>query len=182
MRVVRIQIFVNKQIVQHTTWRIWLFIQINTDSRLYSQPLRPAGRRISMGSDPLEARCATRSARTQFGSRAGEVAMSKLVSVVVLLAAAGFAMAARGTPQNAPASDQPAAAPTTNPANHSAIKPGDRNCLRDTGSLIPAKKGECLPVTGHSYSKKDIDSTGETTIGPALQKLDPSVTIRGNGY
>jgi hypothetical protein len=110
-----------------------------------------------------------------------EVAMSKLISVVVLLTAAGFAMAARGAPQNnAPApSDQAAAAA---PNNHSPVKPGDRNCLRDTGSLIPAKKGECLPVTGRSYTKKELDSTGETNIGPALQKLDPSVQIRGNGY
>ena len=108
--------------------------------------------------------------------------MSKFVSVVVLLAAAGFAMAVRGTPQNAPAADQPATTSTPASASHSAIKPGDRNCVRDTGSLIPAKKGECLPVTGRTYSKKDIDSTGETTLGPALQKLDPSVTIRGNGY
>jgi hypothetical protein len=105
--------------------------------------------------------------------------MSKLVSIVVLLAAAGFAMAARGAPQNAPATDQPSAA--TAPAKQSPVKPGDRNCIRDTGSLIPAKKGECLPVSGRSYSKQDLDNTGKTTIGPALQQLDPSITVRGRG-
>lgn len=108
--------------------------------------------------------------------------MSKLVTVVVLLTAAGFATAARAAPQNSPAPQQPAATSAAASNNHSPIKPGDRNCLRDTGSLIPAKPGQCLPVTGHTYSKKDIDATGETTIGPALEKLDPSVTIRGNGY
>jgi hypothetical protein len=109
--------------------------------------------------------------------------MSKIVSVVILLAAVGFASAVRAAPQNtpAPAGDQPAAtAPAQDTSNHSAVKPGDRNCVRDTGSLIPAKKGECLPVTGRSYSKQDLDNTGKTTIGPALQQLDPSITVRGN--
>jgi hypothetical protein len=108
--------------------------------------------------------------------------MSKLISVVVLLAAAGFAMAARGTPQNAPTADQAATTQPVAPAKQqSPIKPGDRNCIRDTGSLIPAKKGECLPVTGRTYSKQDLDSTGKTTLGPALQQLDPSITVSGRG-
>lgn len=108
--------------------------------------------------------------------------MSKLVTVVVLLTAAGFATAIRAAPQNGAAAQQPAATSAAASNNHSPIKPGDRNCLQDTGSLIPAKKGQCLPVTGRSYSKKDIDSTGETNLGPALQKLDPAITIHGNGY
>jgi hypothetical protein len=107
--------------------------------------------------------------------------MSKLVSVVVLLAAAGFAMAARGAPQNAPTADQTTASQAAAPARQSPIKPGDRNCIRDTGSLIPAKKGECLPVTGRSYSRQELDNTGKTTIGPALQQLDPSITVSGRG-
>jgi hypothetical protein len=140
------------------------------NSRLYVWLLRLKGRRISMDGDP----------RGSFPHSEQEVAMSKLISVVVLLTAAGFAMAARGAPQStAPPSDQAAA--TTAPTNHSPIKPGDRNCIRDTGSLIPAKKGECLPVTGRSYSKDDINKTGKTTVAGALQQLDPSVTIRGNG-
>jgi hypothetical protein len=107
--------------------------------------------------------------------------MSKIISVAILLAAAGFATSVRAAPQNAPAPQQPAATPST-PSSQSPVKPGDRNCLRDTGSLIPAKKGECLPVTGRSYSKQDIDSTGKTRIGPALQQLDPSITVRGGGH
>lgn len=58
-------------------------------------------------------------------------------------------------------------------------KPGDRNCLQSTGSLIKAKPGSCLPVHGNSYSKEDIDRTGQPTMGPALQMLDPSITVRG---
>jgi hypothetical protein len=107
--------------------------------------------------------------------------MSKLVSVVVLLAAAGFAMAARGAPQNTPPADQPATTQAAPAKQQSPIKPGDRNCIRDTGSLIPAKKGECLPVTGRTYSKQDLDSTGKNTLGPALQQLDPSITVQGRG-
>ncbi|HET6554327.1 MAG TPA: hypothetical protein VFG49_12400 [Dyella sp.] len=58
--------------------------------------------------------------------------------------------------------------------------PGDRNCIQSTGSAIPAKKGSpCLSVPGRSYSRQDIQNTGEPTLGPALQKLDPSVTIQG---
>ncbi|MGH8115964.1 MAG: hypothetical protein ACREPJ_01435 [Rhodanobacteraceae bacterium] len=53
---------------------------------------------------------------------------------------------------------------------------GTRMCIRDTGSLIPAPKGQCLPVPGNSYSQKDIQRTGATNIGQALQMLDPSVT------
>ena len=53
--------------------------------------------------------------------------------------------------------------------------PGDRNCIRDTGSHIPPPKGQCLPVSGRSYSQEDIQRTGQQNIGQALQQLDPSV-------
>lgn len=54
---------------------------------------------------------------------------------------------------------------------------GTRMCIRDTGSLIRAPKGQCLPVPGNSYSQKDIRETGAVNIGQALQMLDPSVTV-----
>lgn len=106
--------------------------------------------------------------------------MSRFVSFAALLAA-GFATAAFAAPQNVPATAQQTA-PSTTTAKQSPIKPGDRNCIRDTGSLIPAKKGECLPVAGRSYSKQDIDNTGARTLGPALERLDPSITVRGGGH
>ena len=59
-----------------------------------------------------------------------------------------------------------------------AARPNDRNCIRDTGSLIPAKKGRCLPVTGRSYSQQDLLRTGQPDLGEALQQLDPSITVR----
>jgi len=57
------------------------------------------------------------------------------------------------------------------------VKPGDRQCLRSTGSVVPAKAGTCLPVTGSSYSQQELQNTGEQNIGPALRKLDPSITL-----
>jgi hypothetical protein len=95
--------------------------------------------------------------------------------------AAGMATVAFAAPQNAPTTDQPASTAPAKSKHASPLKPGDRQCIRDTGSLIPAKKGECLPVAGRSYSKSDIDATGETRLGPALERLDPAVTIRGSG-
>ncbi|MFC5740239.1 hypothetical protein [Dyella tabacisoli] len=56
----------------------------------------------------------------------------------------------------------------------------DRNCLRETGSHIPPQKGKCMPGTGRVYTQDDIQRTGERDLGPALQKLDPSVTTHGH--
>ncbi|WP_109124574.1 hypothetical protein [Dyella sp. C11] len=64
-------------------------------------------------------------------------------------------------------------------ASRTPLKPGNRNCLQTTGSLIPAKPGTCLPVAGRSYSSQDIRNTGSPTLGPALQQLDPSITVSG---
>jgi hypothetical protein len=51
-------------------------------------------------------------------------------------------------------------------------------CLTSTGSRIPASPGSPCTAYGQSYSKTDIDRTGETTVGGALTLLDPSITIR----
>jgi hypothetical protein len=61
-------------------------------------------------------------------------------------------------------------------ADHRLVKPGDRNCLRHTGSLIPPKQGECLPVHGRSYSGDELRRTGAINNARALQLLDPSIT------
>lgn len=66
------------------------------------------------------------------------------------------------------------------PEARQANRPGERNCIRDTGSRIPVKKGQCLPVAGRSYSQQDLQRTGEPDLGPALQKLDPAITTRGH--
>lgn len=61
-------------------------------------------------------------------------------------------------------------------SDRQVIKPGDRTCIRDTGSLIPAKKGQCLQgVAGRSYSRQDLLNTGAASNAQALRMLDPSI-------
>jgi len=50
------------------------------------------------------------------------------------------------------------------------------NCLRETGSRIAPKKGECLPVAGRTYSRDELGRTGRQSTGDALRQLDPSIT------
>jgi len=57
------------------------------------------------------------------------------------------------------------------------IQPGDRNCLQQTGSLIRARKGRCLPLPGQSYSGDELQRTGATDTAHALQMLDPRISI-----
>ncbi|WP_051885272.1 hypothetical protein [Lysobacter antibioticus] len=50
----------------------------------------------------------------------------------------------------------------------------DPNCLRHTGSrLQPRGKDGCIGGAGRSYSRDDLDRTGEVDVGEALRKLDP---------
>jgi hypothetical protein len=68
-----------------------------------------------------------------------------------------------------------ATAAATNTVAAHASRPGDRNCIRSTGSLIPPKPGQCLPVAGRSYSQQDLQRTGAQNVGDALRKLDPAI-------
>lgn len=101
--------------------------------------------------------------------------MSRFMRVASLLLA-GLAIGFVAQAQQVPV----AASSVQSPQQKAVVKPGDRNCIRDTGSRIPAKPGHCLPVGGRSYSQQDLQNTGEIELGPALQKLDPSVTVRGH--
>ena len=47
------------------------------------------------------------------------------------------------------------------------------DCLKSTGSRIPARPGECLSEPGHSWSQEDVQSTGKPTAGGALRQMDP---------
>lgn len=115
---------------------------------------------------------------------AKRVAPGPKVRLLGLLLGAGLGMGLNATAQNAqavPASaaSTPAAAAAANgqTAARQLVKPGDRMCLQHTGSLIPPKKGECLPVTGRSYSGKELQNTGAIDNAHALQMLDPSITL-----
>ncbi len=105
--------------------------------------------------------------------------MSRLVILAPALIAAfglGFASLAQTAPTAAAnsSSSQAAAKPAAARAHH-VIKPGDRECLQHTGSLIPPKKGECLSVAGRSYSGDELRRTGAPTTAGALRMLDPSI-------
>lgn len=68
------------------------------------------------------------------------------------------------------------AGPQANRQQHQVIKPGDRSCIRDTGSLIPAKQGQCLQGSfGRSYSARELRDTGQPKMGDALRMLDPAI-------
>jgi hypothetical protein len=45
-----------------------------------------------------------------------------------------------------------------------------------SGSRIPSSPGQCI-ATGRSYSSEDLQRTGKTDVGEALQNLDPSLTV-----
>ena len=69
----------------------------------------------------------------------------------------------------------------TRTSSQRAVPPlNSRVCIRDTGSHIAPPKGQCLPVAGNSYDQNDIQRTGATNIGEALQMLDPSVRVHGH--
>lgn len=107
--------------------------------------------------------------------------ITKALIALAITLAAPLAMAQTSATGSATVQAAPADAAGQAPASasQSPLKPGNRNCLQTTGSLIPAKPGTCLPVAGRSYSAQDIRNTGSPTLGPALQQLDPSITVGG---
>jgi len=114
----------------------------------------------------------------------------QLLATTLLALCAGAALALPAFAQTSPGNTQARTQSTTATSNQQAatstnteraVPPLDsRSCIRDTGSHIPPPKGQCLPVAGSSYSQKDIQRTGATSIGQALQMLDPSVTAHGH--
>lgn len=100
-----------------------------------------------------------------------------VASLIASLGMNAVVIAASAPPAN------PAQTSTSQPTQKSAsadrhvIKPGDQNCLRDTGSLIPPKKGECMHVIGRSYSGDQLRRTGTQNNARALQMLDPSISV-----
>ncbi|HWU77997.1 MAG TPA: hypothetical protein VN043_15980 [Rhodanobacter sp.] len=106
--------------------------------------------------------------------------LSILVPVLTVAFGLGLATCAQAAPPTI-ASDastgQQVAAPAASSSEHQLVKPGDRNCLQHTGSLLPPKKGECLPVVGKSYSGAELRRTGTQNTARALQMLDPSISV-----
>ncbi len=101
------------------------------------------------------------------------------IATFALIAALGLS-AAVGAQPVAPAVAAPSgqAPQHASSSRHRILKPGDRNCLQSTGSLIPPRKGECLPaVAGRSYSGRELRRTGAIDTAHALQMLDPSISL-----
>lgn len=87
----------------------------------------------------------------------------------------------------------PAPAPAETPVEHSsdaappaseaeieaAAIEASRNCLRATGSRIVRSGPErCNRLPGSVYSREDLDRTGQTDVGHALERLDPRIRVR----
>lgn len=96
--------------------------------------------------------------------------------MISLLGALAFTAAAQTVPpQTTPAADAPAAAQTD------AKKPeiNDAYCLRNTGTRITSRannrKTNTCGAIGRSYTREDLQRTGEINIADALRKLDPSI-------
>ena len=66
--------------------------------------------------------------------------------------------------------------PSTTAPPRTAAADTTRPCNQDTASRIPVRPGECTSAPGRAYSDKDIERTGQTNVGDALQLLDPSIT------
>lgn len=118
----------------------------------------------------------------------------KSASVLSLVIVAALGMAAAANAQNGnsppPHPDQAQVIPKTSVVHRAAL-PSEKqhkqreqaknsDCLRETGSLIKARKGHCLPVSGHSYSQEDLKNTGQPDTARALQMLDPRITAHGH--
>jgi hypothetical protein len=67
------------------------------------------------------------------------------------------------------------ATPST-PNNPHMARGAVEPCL-STGSRIPGRPDANCIAPGRSYSRTDIDQTGQTSAGGALRDLDPALTI-----
>lgn len=104
--------------------------------------------------------------------------MSRFVLISALLLA-GCGASAALLAQDAASAARPLHS-SSQPSAPSTTRPDEHNCIRETGSHIPAGKGRCLPVNGRSYTRQELQRTGEPELGRALQKLDPRITVHGH--
>ena len=52
------------------------------------------------------------------------------------------------------------------------------NCIKDTGTRLKKRQGECVEVPGQVITREEIDRSGAATTGEALQKLSNSAQGR----
>ena len=87
-----------------------------------------------------------------------------LVSVAAWVLASALAAGCTATPRDKP--DARTAAAAT-----------EQSCAEPTASRIPANRAGCQMTPSRTYSQRDIQRTGQTNAGDALQMLDPSITV-----
>jgi len=68
-----------------------------------------------------------------------------------------------------------ATTPSAPPKTAAAATPPP-GCVGQTATRLPVKEGACAGF-GNTYSKQDIDNTGQTTADKALALMDPSVRV-----
>ncbi|ALN87077.1 hypothetical protein LC55x_3820 [Lysobacter capsici] len=106
--------------------------------------------------------------------------------LMLATALSAFAFVAAAQTPNPQAPVEPAAQPAAQvnaPADASADaqaqsakkKLSDARCLRQTGSRIQSKSKQDCAAYGRSYSRDDLNGTGEVDVASALRKLDPAV-------
>jgi len=49
------------------------------------------------------------------------------------------------------------------------------NCIRDSGTRIKPRNGECVGIAGRSYSNEDLQRNGAINAGDALRRIDPTI-------
>jgi hypothetical protein len=59
-------------------------------------------------------------------------------------------------------------------SNTNAKAAAEKTCVRETGSRIKVKEKECIGP-GRTYSRDELDNTGEFDTAEALRKIDPSI-------
>jgi hypothetical protein len=70
-----------------------------------------------------------------------------------------------------------AVACSTTAPSRSASAATTPQCVQNSASRIPTRPGECSSAPGRAYSGQDIERTGQTNVGDALQLLDPTITV-----
>jgi hypothetical protein len=66
---------------------------------------------------------------------------------------------------------------TTAPARPDSRTTAAASCPQNTASRIPMRPGDCSSTPGRTYSNEEIERTGQTNVGDALQMLDPSISV-----
>lgn len=104
--------------------------------------------------------------------------------LLVFLIVGGFASIASAQSAPVEQSLEPGAAAIGAEASDTSVK--DRNCLRQTGSMITTSQNakarrtgkaedKCANAFGRAYDREDIERTGATDVAQALRMLDPAI-------